>query len=238
MKRPTELWVYLSTSPLLWLTLTLFAWLFAVAVSTRLKRHPLANPVLISIVLLAGALRLSGEPYEKFFAGAQYIHFLLGPATVAIAVPLFRQWRQVKRALLPMVAALVVGSFTAALSIMLLGAWGGLSRDVLIAFLPKSATAGVAMAISESLGGNPSLTAVLVVLTGIVGALVVTPLMNAMRIRDYAARGFAVGLTSHGIGTARAFDVDQTAGLFAGIAMALNAIATSLVVPLIVRLFL
>lgn len=109
---------------------------------------------------------------------------------------------------------------------------------MLISFLPKSATAGVAMAVSSSLGRNPSLTAVLVVLTGIVGALVVTPFMNAMRIRDYAARGFAAGLTSHGIGTARAFDVDRTAGLFAGIAMALNAIATSLLVPLLVRLFL
>lgn len=238
MKHPTELWVYLSASPLLWLTLTLFAWLLAVAISTRLNRHPLANPVLISIILLALTLHLSGEAYEKFFEGAQYIHFLLGPATVAIAVPLFRQWRQVKRALLPMAAALLVGSLTAALSVLVLGLWSGLSRDVLIAFMPKSATAGVAMAISESLGGTPSLTAVLVVLTGIAGALVVTPLMNAMRIRDYAARGFAVGLTSHGIGTARAFDVDETAGLFAGIAMALTAISTSLVVPLLVRLFL
>jgi len=238
MKHPVELWVYLSTSPLLWLTLTLFAWILAVSVSARLNRHPLANPVLISIVLLSCALWLFDVPYQQFFEGAQFIHFLLGPATVAIAVPLFRQWRQVRQALLPMVAALVVGSLAAALSIMLMGTWAGLSRDVLISFLPKSATAGVAMAISSSLGGNPSLTAVLVVLTGIVGALVVTPFMNAMRIRDYAARGFAVGLTSHGIGTARAFDVDQTAGLFAGIAMALNAIATSLVVPILVRLFL
>lgn len=238
MKHPAELWVYLSASPLLWLTLTLFAWLLAVDISTRLNRHPLANPVLISIVLLGGALQLSGEPYEKFFEGAQYIHFLLGPATVAIAVPLFRQWRQVKKAFLPMLAALIAGSFTAAFSVLVMGLWNGLPRDVLVAFLPKSATAGVAMAISESLGGVPSLTAVFVVLTGISGALVVTPLMNAMRIKSYAARGFAAGLTSHGIGTARAFDVDQTAGLFAGIAMALTAISTSLVVPLIVRLFL
>jgi len=88
------------------------------------------------------------------------------------------------------------------------------------------------MAISASLGGNPSLTAVLVLLTGITGALIVTPFMNLMRIRDYAARGFAVGLTSHGIGTARAYEVDETAGLFAGIAMALNAVATSVIVPL------
>ena len=237
MKHPAELWVYLSTSPLLWLTLTLLVWIFAVSVSVRLKRHPLANPVLVSIVLLACALRLFDVPYQKFFEGAQFIHFLLGPATVAIAVPLFRQWRQVRKALVPMVAALAVGSLSAALSIMLMGSWAGLPRDVLISFLPKSATAGVAMAISSSLGGNPSLTAVLVVMTGITGALVVTPLMNAMRIKDYAARGFAAGLTSHGIGTARAFDVDRTAGLFAGIAMALNAIATSLIVPLLVKIF-
>lgn len=238
MKPPQELWVYLSASPLLWLTLTLFAWIAATTISVRLKRHPLANPVLITIALLSATLWLFDVPYQTFFEGAQFIHFLLGPATVAIAIPLFRQWQKVRRALIPMAAALVVGSFSAVLSIVLMGQWAGLSQDVLVSFLPKSATAGVAMAISSSLGGNPSLTAVLVVLTGIVGALVVTPLMNAMRIRDYAARGFAVGLTSHGIGTARAFDVDETAGLFAGIAMALNAIATSLIVPLLVRLVL
>lgn len=153
----------------------------------------------------------------EFFEGAQFIHFLLGPATVAIAVPLFRQWHQVRKTLIPMGAALVVGSFFAVLSIVVMGKWANLSNDVLISFLPKSATAGVAMAISSTLGGTPSLTAVLVILTGIIGALVVTPFMNAMRITDYAARGFAVGLTSHGIGTARAFDVDETAGLLPGL---------------------
>jgi predicted murein hydrolase (TIGR00659 family) len=238
MKHPLELWVYLSTSPLLWLTLTLLVWIAANTISVRLKRHPLANPVLISIVLLSCTLWMFNVPYERFFAGAQFIHFLLGPATVAIAIPLFRQWQKVRQALVPMGAALVVGSFSAVLSIIVMGKWAGLSQEVLISFLPKSATAGVAMSISASLGGNPSLTAVLVILTGIVGAIVVTPFMNAMRIKDYEARGFAVGLTSHGIGTARAFDVDETAGLFAGIAMALNAIATSLVVPLLARLML
>ncbi|MFK0684523.1 LrgB family protein [Ochrobactrum sp. BD67] len=238
MKHPLELWVYLSASPLLWLTLTLCVWILATNISVRLKRHPLANPVLISIVLLSSLLLIFEVPYESFFEGAQFIHFLLGPATVAIAVPLFRQWQRVRKTLIPMGAALIVGSFFAVLSILVMGEWANLSNEVLISFLPKSATAGVAMAISSTLGGTPSLTAVLVVLTGIIGALVVTPLMNAMRIKNYAARGFAVGLTSHGIGTARAFDVDETAGLFAGIAMALNAIATSLVVPLLVKLVL
>lgn len=238
MKHPLELWVYLSASPLLWLTLTLLVWMTATRISGGLKRHPLANPVLISIALLSCALWAFDVRYDRFFEGAQFIHFLLGPATVAIAVPLFRQWQKVRQALVPMAAALIVGSLSAVLSIILLGAWAGLSHDVLVSFLPKSATAGVAMAISASMGGNPSLTAVLVILTGITGAVVVTTLMNVMRIKDYEARGFAVGLTSHGIGTARAFEVDDTAGLFAGIGMALNAIATSLIVPIIARLML
>lgn len=238
MRSPVDLWVYLSTSPLIWLTLTICTWIAAVELSVRLKRHPLLNPVMISIIFLSLVMTVFHIPYERFFAGAQFVHFLLGPATVAIAVPLYLQWDEVKPVLAPIGVALIVGSLVAVISVIVLGSLVGLPRDVMVSFLPKSATAGVAMAISSSLGGNPSLTAVLVILTGIIGALIVTPLMNRMGIRDYAARGFAVGLTSHGIGTARAYEVDKTAGLFAGIAMALNAIATSLIVPLAARLLL
>ena len=111
----------------------------------------------------------------------------------------------------------------------------GVPHDVLVALAPKSVTAGIAMGISEGLGGAPALTAVLVIATGLIGAVMVTPLMNALGIRDYAARGFAVGLASHGIGTARAFSVDPVAGTFAGIAMGLNALLSAVLVPLIVR---
>ncbi|MCO5732946.1 LrgB family protein [Rhizobium sp. SSA_523] len=238
MRSPVDLWVYLSTSPLIWLTLTISTWILAVELSLRLKRHPLANPVLSSIVLLTLMMTVFDIPYEQFFEGAQFVHFLLGPATVAIAVPLYQQWQEVRKVVVPIALALLVGSLVAVLSVILLGWLFGLSREVMISFLPKSATAGVAMAVSSSLGGNPSLTAVLVILTGITGALIVTPMMNRMGIRDFAARGFAAGLTSHGIGTARAYDVDPTAGLFAGIAMALNAIATSIIVPIAARLLL
>ena len=232
MRSPVELWVYLSASPLIWLTLTVCTWIAASELSLRLKRNPLVNPVLTSTLFLSVVMTIADIPYEQFFAGAQFVHFLLGPATVAIAIPMFRQWKRVKQLLLPIAAALIVGSLAAVGSVVALAYAVGLPEEVMISFLPKSATAGVAMAISASLGGNPSLTAVLVLLTGITGALIVTPFMNLMRIRDYAARGFAVGLTSHGIGTARAYEVDETAGLFAGIAMALNAVATSVIVPL------
>jgi predicted murein hydrolase (TIGR00659 family) len=238
MRSPVELWVYLSTSPLIWLTLTVCTWIAATELSIRLKRNPLVNPVLTSILFLSVVMAVFSIPYERFFAGAQFVHFLLGPATVAIAVPLYKQWHEVKRVLVPIGIALTVGSVVAIVSVVALGTLVGLPREVMIAFLPKSATAGVAMAVSASLGGNPSLTAVLVILTGIIGALIVTPMMNRMGIRDYAARGFAVGLTAHGIGTARAYEVDPTAGLFAGIAMALNAVATSILVPVAASLLL
>jgi predicted murein hydrolase (TIGR00659 family) len=236
VKNPTELWVYLAASPLLWLCLTLFTWIAANKLSKWLNRNPLANPVLLSIIVLGLLLKISNTNYGQFFSGAQFIHFLLGPATVALAVPLHRQWANVRRLAWPLFISLMVGSITSVLSVVALGKVFDLKSEILLSFLPKSATAGVAMSISASLGGNPSLTAVLVILTGIFGAVTVTPLMNLMGVTNYAARGFAAGLASHGIGTARAYNVDATAGLFAGIAMSLNAIATTVVVPMVVHI--
>lgn len=225
------LWVYLTQTPLMWLTVTLVAYAVADALAQRAGRHPLVNPVLVSVVLVGGLLVASGTDYRTYFEGAQFIHFLLGPATVALALPLWEHRARVVRSALPMLAALVAGSVTAAVSAMGIARLMGAPDAVVVAIAPKSVTAGVAMSISEGMGGDPALTAVLVIMTGILGALVVTPLMDALGIRDYRARGFAVGLASHGIGTARAFQVDPVAGTFAGVAIGLNAVMTALVVP-------
>jgi predicted murein hydrolase (TIGR00659 family) len=235
---PFSLWVYLSQSPLLWLTVTLSIYAVADAVSLRTHRHPLANPVLHSIWIIGVFLLLTGTSYTTYFGGAQFVHFLLGPATVALAVPLYENRKRVAAAILPMLIALVVGSATAIISVVVLAEAIGLPRGVILSLAPKSVTAGVAMGISESLHADPSLTAVSVVLTGIMGAIIVTPLMNRTGITDFRARGFAVGLAAHGIGTARAFQVDTVAGVFAGIAMGLNALVTSLLVPLAVTFLL
>jgi predicted murein hydrolase (TIGR00659 family) len=230
-----NLWVYLSGQPLLWLTVTLAAYVAADAVSAALRRHPLANPVLMSVALVSVLLLITDTAYPTYFAGAQFVHFLLGPATVALAVPLVRHLPQVRRVLVPMLAALVVGSLAAIVSAVLLAKAFGLGRGAMLALAPKSSTAAIAMGIAEKTGGDPALTAVLVILTGISGAIVVTPLMNALRLKNYAARGFAAGLASHGIGTARAFQVDPVAGTFAGIALGLNGLLTALLVPVLVR---
>jgi predicted murein hydrolase (TIGR00659 family) len=230
--RSFDLWVYLSRTPLLWLTVTLFAYLVAERFSAATGRHPLANPVLHAVWMIAGVLLLTGTPYKVYFDGAQFVHFLLGPATVALALPLYENRSVVLRSLVPMTVALMIGSVTAVGSVLLIARAFGMPEVVLISVAPKSVTAGVAMGISQQLGGDAALTAVTVIMTGIVGAIVVTPMMNFLGIKDWRARGFAIGLAAHGIGTARAFQVHPLAGTFAGIAMGLNAFLTAILVPL------
>ena len=227
-------WVYLSRTPLLWLTVTLIAYLVADRIALATNRHPIANPVLVAIVITAAVLWLTATPYSTYFEGAQFVHFLLGPATVALAIPLYEYRVTVMRALLPMLAALVVGSVVALASAVSLALLLGIPRDVVVALSPKSVTTGVAMGIVEALGGDPTLAAVLVMLTGMTGAIVVTPLMNRLGVEDPRARGFSAGLAAHGVGTARAFQVSAVAGTFAGIALGLNAFLTAIVVPVAV----
>jgi len=226
------LWVYLARSPLLWLTVTILTYCLCERISTALHRNPLANPVLLSMAIVGALVRLTGTPYATYFDGAQFIHFLLGPATVALGIPLYQNRRLVLRAILPMTCALLAGSLTALVSAVLIARLCG-SPMIVASIAPKSVTAAVAMGISERLGGDPALTAVLVILTGILGAVIVTPLMIALRITDKRAQGFAAGLAAHGIGTARAFQVDPLAGTFAGIAMGLNALLTAVLLPLL-----
>lgn len=231
------IWSYLTEEPLLWLTATLIAYVIGDAGSRATGRQSWANPVLIAVILLAVLLGMTGTHYATYFEGAQFVHFMLGPATVALALPLYDNLRRVRRAALPMLAGLLAGSGMAVLSALAIGRLFGISGSVLASLAPKSTTAPVAIGIAERIGGQPTLTAALVLLTGIVGAIVVTPLLNLLRIRDWRARGFSIGVAAHGIGTARAFQVNQTAGVFSGIGMGLNAVLTAIIAPLALRLF-
>lgn len=232
-----DIWVYLSASPLLHLTLTLAAFQAGVWLYERGGRNPLLNPVLLAVLIVVAVLLAAGTDYATYFDGAQFIHFLLGPATVALAIPLYRQFEKVKRSAVAILVSLLTGSLTAAASAVAVGWALDASPDALISLAPKSATAPVAMGVAEQLGGLPSLTAVLVILTGIVGAMLGPPLLNLLRVKDKAARGLAIGTASHGIGTARALQESEVAGAFSGLAMGLNALATALLLPILWRLF-
>jgi len=231
-----EIWVYLAATPLLGLTITLIAYLLGDWIYRRANHHPLLNPVLLAVVALVTVLYATGTPYQTYFDGAQFVHFLLGPATVALAVPLYFNFSKLRRLWLPLLGGLIAGSVTAALSAIGIAWLFGASTQTLISLAPKSVTAPVAMGIAEKLGGLPSLTAILVVSTGILGAVIGPWTLNRLRVRDEAIRGFAIGVASHGIGTARAFQESEQAGAFSGLAMGLNIIATSLLLPLLVRL--
>lgn len=236
MNGPVErIWVYLATSPLLWLTATLLAYQGASWLWSRCRRHPLLNPVLLSIILLVVLLRLTGTDYRVYFDGAQFVHFLLGPATVALAVPLYRQIQLVRRSLPVLLAALCAGSLTAAGSAMAIAWLLGASRETVMSLAPKSVTTPIAMAIAEAIGGLPSLTAVMVMLTGITGAALGPWVLARLGITDPRAQGLAMGLASHGVGTARALQFGEVAGAFAGLAMGLNGLATSVALPLTIH---
>lgn len=228
-----EIWVYLSTSPLLGLTLTLLAYQGAVGINKRCGGHPLANPVLLAVIALVSLLWATGTPYRTYFDGAQFVHFLLGPATVALAIPLYAQFDRLKRMAAPLLVALLAGSLTAAVTAVTLGKLLGASDATLISLAPKSVTTPIAMGIAERLGGLPSLTAVLVILTGIFGAVGAQWLYALMKCRDPAIQGFAMGVASHGIGTARAFQIGEQAGAFSALAMGLNGLLTAALLPLL-----
>jgi predicted murein hydrolase (TIGR00659 family) len=226
---------FFAATPLLWLALTLGAYLFAVVVNERCNKMPLLNPTLLAIVLVALALAVTGTSYKQYFDGARFVHFLLGPAVVAMAVPLYRHAEMIRKSAGALFAALGTGCVTAILSSVLLTRGLGSGRDLWLSMAPKSATAAISMAISDKIGGVPALTAVLTISTGITGACLAGYVLRLAGIKEWHARGFAMGLSSHGIATARAFQENEIAGTFAGLAMALNGIATAVLVPILLK---
>jgi predicted murein hydrolase (TIGR00659 family) len=230
------IWVYLSARPLLHLTMTLVAFQAGMWCYAKARFNPLVNPVIIAVILIISMLYATKTKYETYFEGAQFVHFLLGPATVALAIPLYRHFEKVRSSALAVISSIIVGSLTAALSAIAVGWSLGASRETLASLAPKSVTTPVAMGISEQLGGLPSLTAVLVIVTGVLGAMIGPSILSLLGVKNWAARGVAIGTASHGIGTARALQVNEIAGAFSGLAMGLNALATAILLPLLFRL--
>ncbi len=241
MPKFVELWVYLSATPLFGLTATLVVYVLAQALYARLGQAAWANPVLWSVVTLASWLTLTGVDYPTYFSGAQFIHFLLGPAVVALAWPLWERRAALRQHWRTLLGAAVVGGIAASGSALLLGWAVGLPTEVVLSLAPKSVTAPVAMGIADKIGGIPALAAVFAVVTGMVGALSGKALFGYLKISTDAggwmARGFALGTAAHGIGAARALQVNADAGAFAGLALGVQVLLASLLIPLVFRLF-
>lgn len=232
-----QLWVYLSTTPLFGLTATLLTYLLAQAMYEFLNQAPWANPVLWTVMLLASMLSLSGTPYPSYFSGAQFIHFLLGPAVVALAWPLWQRREELRKRAGPLLWAALAGGAAASASAVAIGWALGLPDELLRSLAPKSVTAPVAMGIAEQLGGIPALAAVFAVLTGLVGAISAKYLFDAMGVAPAHIRGFALGTASHGIGAARAMHVNRDAGAYAGLALGIQVVLAAVFIPLIAHIF-
>ncbi|MEA4838490.1 MAG: LrgB family protein [Rhodospirillaceae bacterium] len=228
------LWIYLEASPLMGLTATLVAYQISDWLWRKSGMNPCLNPVMLSILEISVFLRLTGIPYRTYFDGAQFIHFLLGPVTVALAVPLYRELRLLLQSAWALLAGLLAGSIIAVISAVWIAQALGGSEQILRSLAPKSATSPIAMGVAGSIGGLPSLAAIMAIMTGIIGSVLGPWILTLCRVRDDRARGLAMGTAAHGIGTAQAIQMGPTIGAFAGLGMGLNGISTALLVPLLV----
>ena len=234
----TAIWVYLAQQPLLWLAVTVSVFWVARWLYLRSGGLALLHPVLVSVAIIVGLLLATGTRYGQYFDGAQFIHFLLGPATVALAVPLIEQVHTLRRHWMPITVALLVGSLVGIFSTIILCWLVGVDGKMMLSLLPRSITTPIAMGVSDEIGGSAELTVVFVVITGVLGAAFGMQLLRLTGLRDPLVKGFALGVTSHGIGTARAFEHSEQAGAFAGLAMGLNGALTAALIPVVVWVLL
>jgi predicted murein hydrolase (TIGR00659 family) len=228
-----QLW----STPLPGILLTIVTYALCMRLQRRAHGHALANPVAVSIVVLVIVLKVTRLPYATYFASARLLHYLLGPATVALAIPLAKELPRLRRLLWPLIAGLLAGNLSAACSAILLAKLLGASRSVTLSLAPKSVTTPIAMGISEKIGGLPSLTAVLVIITGVIGAVLGPWFLDRLRIEDPTLRGTAMGVSAHGLGTASIYQESSEAGASSGLAMGLSGLITALLLPVLVKMF-
>ena len=226
----------LADSPVPWLTLTVLAYLGAVWLYHQSGSSPYLIPILPAVVVVVSVLLLTGTPYPLYFEHVEALYFLIGPATVALAVPLFVNLRRIRQLLWPTLLTLLIGGVVATLLGVAL-AWAfGAEQMILMTMAPKSVTSPIAMLVAEQIGGVAALAAVFVLITGVLGAMCGPELLRRIGVHHPAAQGMALGLTAHAVGTARALQEHEESGAFAALAMSLMGVATAVFLPLVVAL--
>jgi predicted murein hydrolase (TIGR00659 family) len=230
-----EIWVYLSGNPLFALVLTLSAYWLGVTLYERSQRNPIANPVLIAVLIVASVVGVLDIPYEKYFEGAQFVHFMLGTATVSLAIPIYKSWASLRGRFALLLLALLAGGVTSVAVALAMADLFDLNAALVGGLYAKSVTAPIAMGIAERIQVSPTLTAVYAVVTGVLGAVLGRFVMDAMGMRQWWQRGFALGVASHGIGTSRAFSVHPEAGTYASLGMGMHGVLGAVILPSVVN---
>lgn len=229
-------WASLCGQPGVIVALTVLAYLAAVRISRLSGGYALLNPTLVTILLVTSGLKLSGMSYDTYQHGATVVSFLLGPAVVLLAVPLYRQTALIRASARLIAGALAVGLLAGVAGGVAIAWLLGGTHETILSLAPHSTTAGIAIGIADRIGGAPALTAVLVCATGITGAVLGPFLARTLRIRDERVVGLAMGISAHGIATARALQRSEVAGAFAGLGMSLNGVLTAVLLPAAVSL--
>lgn len=235
--RGHQTWEWLHTSPLPWLLVTVAAYELGRRLRAR-TGHPLAQPVLVTLVIVCVLIKVTGTDYDDYLSATSLIAFFLGPATVALAIPLHRQTHRLRGFAVPLLSGLLAGALVSTTSGILLEKWLGGGDTLARTMAPKATTTPVAISLADHVHGIPELSAVFAILVGTFGAVVGPTVLNLLRIRERRARGLALGAVSHGIGTSRALHEDPVEGAFAGLSMGLTALLTSLVLPVVATVLL
>ncbi len=229
------LYEYITNTPLLWLILTLGAYKIGIIIYEKFNKHTLLQPIIIAYAIIMSTLIISGKSYEEYFKGVEIIHFFLGPATVALALPLYNNLKHIKSLFIPIVLTLfIAGSFSIVIALGLLYLLDA-NMATILSMATKSITAPIAIITSEQIGAIPSLAVGFVIITGIIGALLGNLIFKIINIKHDTSKGFALGLISHGIGTARAVEMGEKAAAFSALAMGLCGIFTAILLPLVIQ---
>jgi predicted murein hydrolase (TIGR00659 family) len=226
----------LTETPLFGVLISLVTFEIGYLVYKKTKR-PLFNPLLISIILIITLLLKFNIPYESFNKGGQVISFFLGPATVILALPLYKKFSLLKANALPILAGILNGSIAGLISVLALSRLFGLSKELTASVLPKSITTPIGIEVSKQLGGLPSITVVIIIATGIIGSIIGPLLLKTFKVRDKVASGIALGTSSHAIGTAKALEMGEVEGAMSGLSIGVAGIITVLLAPLIWRYY-
>jgi predicted murein hydrolase (TIGR00659 family) len=220
---------YIDT-PLFGVGLSIIAYTLSSFIYKRTKIIIL-NPLLVGIALVVGILTFFNIDYQMYEPGGEMIIFFLGPATVALAVPLYKRWQILRENFVPIIIGIVLGSTAGIGSILLLGKIMKLDNLMISSLLPKSTTSPIAIEISGLLGGNQSLTVSFVIITGIIGYIFAERILKLFRVTDPVAKGIAIGTTSHAVGTAKAMELGEVEGAMSSLAISVTGIVTVLMVP-------
>lgn len=225
---------YLNTTPLVWLIITLGAFKIGIIIYEKFNKNTFLQPIIVSYFIIMTLIFLTNTSYERYFESVQIIHFFLGTATVALALPLYKNLKYIKELILPIVLTLVVaGTFSIVFTLLLLWLFDA-QLSTILSMTTKSVTAPIAIITSQQIGAIPSLAVGFIIITGILGALFGNMIFKVLKIKHDSSKGFALGLVSHAIGTARAIEISEKAGAFSALAMGLVGVLTAIVLPLVI----